>query len=79
MAPATAGAVFLGLGLRLRAQEGQWPVQQHRPSFFGLVLRPTLGQLLSVIMSDGSASVDNSPLRPSRFQEGELNPCPEML
>ena len=31
--------------------------------YFGLVLRPALRQLLSEIMSDGSASVDNSPLR----------------
>jgi hypothetical protein len=54
-------------------------VREHRPSFCGLVLRPALGQLLSEIMSDGSTSVDISPLRPSRFRGGDLNPFWEIL
>jgi glycine/D-amino acid oxidase-like deaminating enzyme len=41
---------------------------------------PALGQLLAEVMSDGAAStVDVSPLRPNRFQEGDLNPVSEML
>ena len=34
MAGARAPAVFLGLGLRLRAQEGQWLPRQREPFFF---------------------------------------------
>jgi glycine/D-amino acid oxidase-like deaminating enzyme len=41
---------------------------------------PALGQLLAEVMSDGAAStLDVSPLRPSRFREGGLNPSWEML
>lgn len=46
----------------------------------GVMHAPALGQLLAEVISDGAAStMDVSPLRPSRFQEGELNPVPEIL
>ena len=46
----------------------------------GVMHAPALGQLLAEIICDGAAStLDVSPLRPSRFQEGELNPVPEIL
>jgi sarcosine oxidase subunit beta len=46
----------------------------------GVMHAPALGQLLAEVMSDGAAStVDVSPLRPNRFQEGDLNPVSEML
>jgi sarcosine oxidase subunit beta len=46
----------------------------------GVMHAPALGQLLAEVMSDGAAStVDVSPLRPSRFREGDLNPVSEML
>jgi sarcosine oxidase subunit beta len=46
----------------------------------GVMHAPALGQLLAEVISDGTAStVDVSPLRPSRFREGELNPVSEML
>ncbi len=46
----------------------------------GVMHAPALGQLLAEVISDGAAStVDVSPLRPSRFQEGDLNPVSEML
>jgi glycine/D-amino acid oxidase-like deaminating enzyme len=41
---------------------------------------PALGQLLAEVMSDGAAStIDVSPLRPSRFREGNPNPVSELL
>jgi glycine/D-amino acid oxidase-like deaminating enzyme len=41
---------------------------------------PALGQLLAEVMSDGAATtLDVSALRPSRFEEGDLNPVSEML
>jgi sarcosine oxidase, subunit beta len=46
----------------------------------GVMHAPALGQLLTEVISDGAAStVDVSPLRPSRFREGDLNPVSEML
>jgi sarcosine oxidase subunit beta len=46
----------------------------------GVMHAPALGQLLAEIMSDGKASrMDVSPLRPSRFQDRDLNPVSEML
>jgi glycine/D-amino acid oxidase-like deaminating enzyme len=46
----------------------------------GVMHAPSLGQLLSEIISDGAAStLDVSPLRPSRFAEGESNPIPALL
>ena len=46
----------------------------------GVMHAPALGQLLAEVISDGAAStIDVSPLRPSRFREGELNPVSEML
>jgi sarcosine oxidase, subunit beta len=46
----------------------------------GVMHAPALGQLLAEVMSDGAAStMDVSALRPSRFQEGDLNPVSEML
>lgn len=46
----------------------------------GVMHAPALGQLLAEVISDGAAStVDVSPLRPSRFREGDLNPVSEML
>jgi sarcosine oxidase, subunit beta len=46
----------------------------------GVMHAPALGQLLAEVISDGAAStLDVSPLRPSRFQEGDLNPVSEML
>ena len=46
----------------------------------GVMHAPALGQLLAEVMSDGAAStVDVSPLRPSRFREGDLNPVSELL
>jgi len=41
---------------------------------------PALGQLLAEIISDGkAATLDASPLRPSRFAEGRPNPCSMLL
>lgn len=46
----------------------------------GVMHAPALGQLLAEVMSDGAAStLDVSPLRPSRFEEGDLNPISELL
>jgi sarcosine oxidase subunit beta len=46
----------------------------------GVMHAPALGQLLAEIMSDGAATtLDVSPLRPSRFREGDLNPVSELL
>ncbi|MDQ3426204.1 MAG: FAD-binding oxidoreductase [Gemmatimonadota bacterium] len=46
----------------------------------GVMHAPALGQLLAEIMSDGTAkTLDPTPLRPSRFVEGDLNPVPELL
>ncbi|HET6796193.1 MAG TPA: FAD-binding oxidoreductase [Gemmatimonadales bacterium] len=46
----------------------------------GVMHAPALGQLLAEVISDGAAStLDVSPLRPSRFREGDLNPVSEML
>jgi sarcosine oxidase, subunit beta len=46
----------------------------------GVMHAPALGQLLAEVISDGAAStMDISPLRPSRFREGDLNPVSELL
>jgi sarcosine oxidase, subunit beta len=46
----------------------------------GVMHAPALGQLLAEVMSDGAAStLDVTPLRPSRFRAGDLNPISEML
>jgi sarcosine oxidase subunit beta len=46
----------------------------------GVMHAPALGQLLAEVISDGAAStLDVSPLRPSRFREGDLTPVSEML
>ena len=46
----------------------------------GVMHAPALGQLLAEVISDGAAStMDVTPLRPSRFREGALNPVSEML
>ncbi len=46
----------------------------------GVMHAPALGQLLAEIVSDGAASTtDVTPLRPSRFAEGRLNPASELL
>jgi sarcosine oxidase subunit beta len=46
----------------------------------GVMHAPALGQLLAEIICDGSATaVDVTPLRPTRFAEGALNPISEML
>jgi sarcosine oxidase subunit beta len=46
----------------------------------GVMHAPALGQLLAELMSDGSATtLDVTPLRPSRFAEGRLNPVSELL
>jgi sarcosine oxidase subunit beta len=46
----------------------------------GVMHAPALGQLLAEVMSDGAATtLDVSALRPSRFEEGDLNPVSEML
>jgi sarcosine oxidase subunit beta len=46
----------------------------------GVMHAPALGLLLSEVMSDGAAStLDVTPLRPSRFEEGDLNPVSELL
>ncbi|HYF39213.1 MAG TPA: FAD-binding oxidoreductase [Gemmatimonadales bacterium] len=46
----------------------------------GVMHAPALGQLLSEVISDGAASTMNvSPLRPSRFGEGDLNPVSDVL
>jgi glycine/D-amino acid oxidase-like deaminating enzyme len=46
----------------------------------GVMHAPALGQLLAEVMSDGAAAtLDVSPLRPSRFLENDLNPVSEML
>jgi sarcosine oxidase, subunit beta len=46
----------------------------------GVMHAPALGQLLAEVMSDGAAStLDVSPLRPSRFREGHLNPVSHLL
>jgi glycine/D-amino acid oxidase-like deaminating enzyme len=46
----------------------------------GVMHAPALGHLLAEVMSDGAAStLDVSPLRPSRFGEGDLNPVSELL
>jgi hypothetical protein len=39
-----------------------------------------LGQLLAELLSHGTATtLDLTPLRPSRFVEGRLNPASELL
>jgi sarcosine oxidase, subunit beta len=46
----------------------------------GVMHAPALGQLLAELMSDDAATtLDVSPLRPSRFAEGRLNPVSELL
>jgi sarcosine oxidase, subunit beta len=46
----------------------------------GVMHAPALGQLLAEVISDGAAStLDVSPLRPSRFRQGDLNPVSELL
>ena len=41
---------------------------------------PALGRLLAEIMSDGAAtSLDVTPLRPTRFAEGDPNPASGLL
>ncbi len=46
----------------------------------GVMHAPALGQLLAEIISDGAAStLDVTPLSPSRFAEGRLNPVSELL
>jgi sarcosine oxidase subunit beta len=46
----------------------------------GVMHAPALGQLLAEVMSEGATStLDISPLRPSRFQEGDLNRVSEIL
>ncbi len=46
----------------------------------GVMHAPALGQLLSEIISDGSAStLDVTPLRPARFAEGQMNPPSALL
>ncbi len=46
----------------------------------GVMHAPALGQLLAEVMSDGAGpTLDVSPLRPSRFLEGDLNPVSELL
>jgi glycine/D-amino acid oxidase-like deaminating enzyme len=46
----------------------------------GVMHAPALGHLLAEIVCDGRAtSLDVSPLRPSRFAEGALNPVSELL
>ncbi|MFL5534983.1 MAG: NAD(P)/FAD-dependent oxidoreductase [Gemmatimonadales bacterium] len=46
----------------------------------GVMHAPALGQLLAEVMSDGAAStLDVSPLRATRFREGDLNPISELL
>jgi sarcosine oxidase subunit beta len=46
----------------------------------GVMHAPALGHLLAELISDGAAStMDVSPLRPSRFREGDLNSVSEML
>jgi sarcosine oxidase, subunit beta len=46
----------------------------------GVMHAPALGQLLAEVMSEGAAAtLDVSPLRPSRFLEKDLNPVSELL
>jgi sarcosine oxidase subunit beta len=46
----------------------------------GVMHAPALGQLLAEIILDGAASsLDIDALRPSRFEEGEANPVPDLL
>jgi len=46
----------------------------------GVMHAPALGQLLAEVMTDGTAStLDVRPLRPSRFEEDDLNPVSELL
>ena len=46
----------------------------------GVMHAPALGQLLAEIILDGRATtIDVTPLRPTRFAEGELNPVSELL
>lgn len=46
----------------------------------GVMHSPALGQLLAEIISDGRATtLDATPLRPSRFAEGEPNPVSGLL
>jgi sarcosine oxidase subunit beta len=46
----------------------------------GVMHAPALGQLLAEIMCDGSSTtIDVTPLRPTRFAEGDLNPVSELL
>ena len=46
----------------------------------GVMHAPALGQLLAEIMSDGAATaLDVSPLRPTRFAEGDPNPVSGLL
>jgi sarcosine oxidase, subunit beta len=46
----------------------------------GVMHAPALGQLLAEVITDGAAStLDVTPLRPSRFLEGDLNPVSELL
>ncbi len=46
----------------------------------GVMHAPALGHLLAEIILDGTATtLDTSPLRPSRFDEGDWNPVSELL
>jgi sarcosine oxidase subunit beta len=46
----------------------------------GVMHAPALGHLLAEIILDGAAStLDASPLRPSRFAEGDWNAVSELL
>lgn len=46
----------------------------------GVMHAPALGHLLAEIMMDGAATtIDATPLRPTRFAEGEPNPVSELL
>ena len=46
----------------------------------GVMHAPALGHLLAEIVSDGTAgSLDVTPLRPTRFLEGDPNPVPGLL
>jgi hypothetical protein len=46
----------------------------------GVMHAPALGHLLAEIILDGRATtIDATPLRPTRFAEGDLNPVSELL
>lgn len=45
----------------------------------GVMHAPALGQLLAELVVDGRPSLDLTPLRPSRFAEGQPNPVDALL